>query len=64
MTLSTLKPLNHSATSGRTKILDRSQLQLIATGALIDSLIPSSGLSVLWGPALCFHCIASRDGKK
>lgn len=64
MTLSTLKPLNHSATSGRTKILDRSQLQLIATGALIDSLIPSAGLSVLWGPALRFRCIASRDGKK
>lgn len=45
MTLSALKPINHSLTSSRTKILDRSQLQLFATVALIDSSVPSSGPS-------------------
>lgn len=47
MTLSTLKTLNHSPTSSKTKILDRSQLHLIATGALIDSSIPLSGICPL-----------------
>lgn len=64
MTLSAAKLLNHSLMSRRTKILDGSGLRVIATGALIDSLIPSSGPRSFGAVFLCLHCIASRAGRK
>lgn len=60
-TLSAPKPLNHSPTSGRSQILDGAQLQLVANGALIDSLIPSSGLGPLGSRSVfSFHSHVGR----